>query len=120
MASSDTKPQETILGGCLMHPDCRVLYDVDECPVCKTVIDLKCNHTETRGANKFLKGEVARLKKVEKENTKLQSRIFELEEQLDNSEDDAPCEEPQRPGDMGASRGTEVSPRSWGEGCGTR
>jgi hypothetical protein len=43
--------------------------------------------------------------------TALESRLFELEEQLELSEEGAP--EPQRPVDERARRGLEVSPRIW-------
>jgi hypothetical protein len=100
-----------MLNRCNQHRGCRVDFDGECCPVCETVLEMACQHAETRGAKQWCEQEIDRLKKLETENRNLQSRIFELEDQLpeEDLEDDAPSEEPRRPEDMGARHGLDVS-----------
>jgi hypothetical protein len=113
---------ETIPGACRDHEGCQVVHNLDLCPVCEMVSDLKCAHAETRGRLKWCEKEIDRLKKLERDtHKKLQSRIWELEDLLpeEDLEDDPPIEEPLRRDDMGARYGTEVTARPWGEGGGS-
>ncbi len=105
---------QRVLNNCALHDGCLVHFDGDpaSCPVCKE----RCAHAETRGRLKWCEDEIKRLKKLEVENVTLNRRIWELEDQLTEEDlDDPPIEEPRRPEDLPARRGTEVSPRAWGE-----
>jgi hypothetical protein len=108
---------QRVLNNCALHDSRLVHFDGDpaSCPVCNE----RCAHAETRGRLKCCKEEIDRLKKVEKDNAKLESRIFELEdrlsEELADTEDDQSYEEPRRPEEMAARHGLNVSAGLRGE-----
>ena len=85
------------------HHDCRVHYDCLDCPLCAAQLDL-ANYSLTTG-------------RLRRRNTDLEKQVAELEDQLSEEDlDDPPIKEPQRPEDMGARRGTEVTARTWEDG----
>jgi len=67
-----------VLNSCGLHPGYRAHYDGLRCPACEEAFEV----AKMRGGMKFLQNEVERLKKLETENTTLQSRVWELEDRF--------------------------------------
>ena len=102
---AEPKTEMKRLNRCSLHgePKCWVDYDASTCPVCEIVFVLGV----AKGTIEALRERIELLETVEGENSKLESRIFELEDRL--PEQESPCEEPRRPEDMGARHGLDVA-----------
>ena len=88
-------PAMQTVNRCNLRADCRVEAVYDQ--------------AEMSGRINHLREEIDRLKKVETDNAKLESRIFELEEKLEDVENDPPIDEPRRPEDMRAQHGLDMA-----------